>query len=139
MEIPMKHACAVAFVSLSILFVAAAGVSAAPGVSKGALRGVAGSYSCGFDSPAGYIAPGTIESVHVGGIFTLTINSNGTIAQSDATLSVDDGGNGPQYAAMRRAPATSALLPSPGISGTRLLPIRLTMPTRRYARQATPR
>jgi hypothetical protein len=83
---------------LSILFVAVAGVSAAPGVSKGkvgALRAVAGSYSCGFDSPTGYVAPGTSESVHVGGVFTLTIDNHGAITQSDATLSVDDGGAGP--------------------------------------------
>jgi len=97
MEIPMKHTCAVAFVALSILFMAAVGVSAAgkPESKVGALRAVAGSYACGFDSISGYVASGTSQSVHVGGVFTLTIDNNGAITQSDATLSVDDGGNGP--------------------------------------------
>ena len=93
----MKHTCAVALVSLSILFVAAARVSAAPGVSKGqvgALRAVAGTYSCGFDSLSGYVAPGINKSVNVGGVFTLTIDNHGAITQGDATLSVDDGGLG---------------------------------------------
>ena len=93
----MKHTCAVALVSLSILLMAAAGASAA-GKSEAnvaALRAVAGSYSCGFDSLSGYVAPGTGESVHVGGVFTLTIDVHGAITKSDATLSVDDGGDGP--------------------------------------------
>ena len=91
----MKHTCAVAFVSLSILFIAAARVSAAPDMSKvGALRAVAGTYSCGFDSLSGYVAPGTNKSVNVGGVFTLTIDNHGAITQGDATLSVDDGGLG---------------------------------------------
>src|SRR5258708_31209448 len=93
----MKHTCAIALVSLSILLTAAAGVSAA-GKSEAnvaALKAVAGSYSCGFDSLSGYIAPGTSESVHVGGVFTLTIDAHGAITKSDATLSVDDGGDGP--------------------------------------------
>lgn len=50
-------------------------------------------YSCGFDS-SGYTAPGTNQSVNVGGVFTLTING-GSVANSTATLSVDDGGDGP--------------------------------------------
>lgn len=56
---------------------------------------VAGNYSCGFDSFAAYQAPGTNTSVNVGGVFTLTIDNQGMITKSDATLSVDDGGAGP--------------------------------------------
>jgi hypothetical protein len=94
----MKHALVVALASISIFFIAFGSVSAASDSDSGsaALKSaVAGSYSCGFDSSAGYQAPGTNSSVDVGGVFTLTFDSSGTISKSDATLSVDDGGAGP--------------------------------------------
>jgi hypothetical protein len=50
-------------------------------------------YACGFDS-SGYTAPGTNTPVNVGGVFTMTIAGDAVTA-SDATLSVDNGGEGP--------------------------------------------
>ena len=71
------------------------GSEAAAGSSRNSLRG---KYGCQFDSSSpGYAAPGTNESVHVGGIFTLVIDKAGTITQSNAVLSVDDGGAGPAF------------------------------------------
>lgn len=88
----------VALALISIIFVAATGVKAAGDSesNKAPVKSaVAGTYSCGFDAPSGYQAPGTNANVNVGGVFTLTIDSQGTITQGSETLSVDDGGLGP--------------------------------------------
>ena len=95
---PTKHTVLVTVASVSIFLIVFAGTIAAsePDSDSAALKSVvAGTYSCGFDSFAGYQAPGTNSTVDVGGVFTLTIDSQGTIVKSDATLSVADGGAGP--------------------------------------------
>jgi hypothetical protein len=52
---------------------------------------------CGVDS-TGYTAPGTMTPVDVGGVFALTIAGD-AVTQSTATLSIDDGGDGPAVCA----------------------------------------
>ncbi len=67
---------------------AGGGISAAQAVS-----GLNGNYSCGFDSTA-YTPANTQKSVNISGVFSLAI-SGSSIRQSEATLSVSEGGAGP--------------------------------------------
>jgi hypothetical protein len=79
--------------------------------------GLVGTYSSGFDA-TGYQAPGTNTDVDVGGVFTLTIDGKGNIAQSNATLSVDDGGQGPAVCNYASGAGQVTTLPYTGTLGS---------------------
>src|SRR5262249_53554454 len=66
------------------------------GLEAGAAqRSAAGTYSCGFESTSGYVAPGTSSSALVSGGFTLTLGKDGSFSQGATRLSVSDEGAGP--------------------------------------------
>jgi hypothetical protein len=94
----MRRSYVAILTSILILLIASAAAraeSAEDAAKATALTAVAGTFSCGFDAASGYQAPGTNASVDVGGIFSITIGKDGSVSDSTATLSVDDGGAGP--------------------------------------------